>query len=313
MLQGRILNGTAGGQVPPDLPVTLEILRQRSLVDLRTATAGADGTFRFEGVPQGGDLAYLVSTAYQGVIYSAVAQGQDAWEKPLVLSIYEKAPGVQRLRLPSITLVATGALPRRRLLEFLQAAQVENPTDRTAVPDMEQLPAGILRFSLPSQAQALDVAATFPPGGEVVQMEQGFAITSPIPPGRYEVLFTFRIVYRGSRLDFTLAMPQGAGVFRLMVPEDLAQVESPSLQAQESASIGGKTYRVWEARGVERGGVVSFRLVGLPQPPGLFRLLEAVGRPPLLIAIPAGLLGAILLGILVWSLRRPSMPAQMER
>lgn len=310
VLEGRIVNGTDGGQVPPDLPVTLEVVRQRTLVDTRSVNAGADGTFRFEGVPQGLDLAYLVSTAYQGVVYTTIAQGQEAWEKPLLLTVYEKAPGVHSLRLPSITLVATGAAPRRRLLEFLQAVQIENPTDRTAVPDMTQMPPGLLRFSLPPQAQGLDVAATLPPGGEVVQVEQGFALTSAIPPGRYEVLFTYRLVYRGDAMDFALHMPQGAVVFRLMLPEDLAQVESPVLEAQEPATIGGKTYRILEARGIEAGGVISFRLVGLPQPPWPLRVLEALGRPPWAVALPASLLGGILLGILVWALVQRPAPAQ---
>ncbi|MFN3973839.1 MAG: hypothetical protein ACK4K2_00960 [Dehalococcoidia bacterium] len=310
VVEGRIVNGTGGGQVPAGLPVTLEIVRQRRLVDTRTATAGADGTFRFEGVPLGLDLAYLASTAYQGVVYTAIAQGQEAWAKPLTLTIYEKAPGTQNLRLLSVTLVATGADPRRRLLEFLEAVQIENPTDRTAVPDMGQMPPSLLRFSIPSQAQGLDVAATFPPGGEVVQLAQGFALTSPIPPGRYEVLFTYRLVYQGEGVEFALDMPHGADVFRLMLPEDLARVESPLLEAQEPASIGGKTYRILEGKGIEAGGVVSFRIVGLPQPRWPLRVLEALERPPLVVALPASLLGVILLGILIWALRQRPAPAQ---
>ncbi|GBD11902.1 hypothetical protein HRbin23_01585 [bacterium HR23] len=309
-IEGRIVNGTAGGQVPSDLPVTLEIVQRRTLVDTRTTTAGADGSFRFEGVPQGADLAYLVSTSYQGVVYSAVAQGADAWERPLVLTIYEKAPGVDALHLPSITLVATGADPRRRLLEFLEAVQVENPTDRTAVPDMERLPMGLLRFSLPPEAEGLDVAGTFPPGGEVVRVDRGFALTSPVPPGRYEVLFTYRVVYQRDTVEFTLGMPHGAGVFRLMVPEDLARVESPLLAPQGPATIGGRIYRILEAQGVGAGEGVSFRLVGLPQPPWPLRLMEALGRPPLVVVLPSALLGAVLLGVLVWALRRPPSPAQ---
>ncbi|MCS7206768.1 MAG: hypothetical protein NZ951_02395 [Dehalococcoidia bacterium] len=310
VVEGRIINGTAGGTVPPDLPVTLEVVRQRTLVDMRTATAGADGAFRFEGVPQGRDLAYLVSTSYQGVVYSAVAQGAQAWEQPIPLPIYEKTSGVEGVRVPSMTLVATGADARRRVLEFLHAVQVENSTDRTAVPDMQRLPRGVLRFGLPAEAQNLDVAATLPPGGEVVQGEQGFALTSAVPPGRYEVLYTYRVVYRGDALDFTLPVPLGAGVVRLMLPEDLAQVESPHLQGLEPATVGGRVYRLLEARGVPAGEVVSFRLVGLPQPPWFLAVVDTVSRPPWVVVVPGGVLGAVLLGVLVWAVRRsPQSPA----
>jgi hypothetical protein len=307
VVEGRIVNGTAGGQVPPGLPVTLEVVRRRSLVALYTATAGDDGSFRFAGVPAGPDLSYVVSTSYQGVVYTATARGEEAWRQPLTLSIYEKEAGVRALRLPSFTLVVTGVAPRRRLLEFLGAVQVENPTDRTAVADMALVPGGLLRFPIPLRAQDLDVASTLPPGGQVVQGEREFALTTPVPPGRHEVLFTYRVVYHGEALDVSLPMPLGVDVFHLMFPEEVGAVEGASLTPQEPVTIGGRVYRLVGARGVRAGEEVGFRLVGLPQPPWPIRVAEALGRPPWMVVLPSSLLGVTLLGLLVWALRRPSL------
>ena len=188
--------GGRGGPVvhgPPEgLEVTLRFRDFRGDLAGRTTVASGDAFDFPDLTPAMGD-GYLVEVLYQGVAYS-VQVPADTPGSPVVLTVYETTgdPGV--LAVLNSTLILARGDEAERSIGALAVVQLENRSDRTffATPG-ESAPMDLLRFSLPRGAEDLDVQA-FLEGGHLVQVDRGFALTTPVPPGVHDILFTYRVI-----------------------------------------------------------------------------------------------------------------------
>lgn len=303
ILQGQVINGTPGGEVPKGLQVHLDIVQDADLVDSRTATVDEQGRFRFTGLPTGEGLSYFVSADYEGVTYTAQALGPGS---PVTLRIYEKTTDPSSMRITGHTVVVTGADSGRRLVEFLEVVTLENRGQRTVVFDPNSGLMPPLRFSLPPGYRGLDLTSSLE-GMQVFPVAQGFALLGPVPPGQHEVLFVYHIRYPGPSYTLQRRLPLGAEAFRLLVPTEVALPLAPDLINMGTTTLGGRDYRVLQAQGLEPGATLTITLVGLPMPPLWRRAWEAVSTGALAVALPPALAGALLLGLLAWALRhRPA-------
>ena len=121
---------------------------------------------------------------------------------------------------------------------------LNNSSDRTLLPDLTK-PGQIsfLRFALPLQADELNVRSNLP-GGNVISIGTGFALTSAVLPGDHNLEFSFRFPYTGDSVSYRQSLPQGAEVYQVLVPRRLAQVEVrplrpiSSIDASKSRSSG---------------------------------------------------------------------------
>ena len=71
VIEGQLLQGTAGGPALPQADVTLNIYQQTELLATRAATVDADGGFRFEALPLDVGYYFLVETDYGGIRYTS--------------------------------------------------------------------------------------------------------------------------------------------------------------------------------------------------------------------------------------------------
>jgi uncharacterized membrane protein len=292
--------------MPQPLEVRLEARSGNQVLVSRTTTVQADGQFEFSNVPAGANVSYIVSVEYQGVVYGTAFSDTSL---PVVVPIYETVASTQALTIVGHTMVVTEASARDSVLAILELVALDNTGDRTIVPNLQGAPdlqgvpgmADILRFSLPSGARGLDVASDLQ-GGTFVQVERGFALSSPIPPGRHEVSFSYQLPYKDTQADLTRTFPFGAEVFRLLIPLHLGTVESDWLRLREQTPLGGTVYQVLESDSMAPGGSLSMTVRGLPRQPWYQRWWNAVGSgtgPR--IAVPT-ILGVALLAVLAYAL-----------
>ena len=98
---------------------------------------------------------------------------------------------------------------------MLEAARLRNASDRTFRADvLIDGPMSMVRFSLPDGAADLDVEASLP-GGHVLQVDRGFALTMPVPPGEHDILFVYRVPYESSTKQYTPNFPMGTDSYRV--------------------------------------------------------------------------------------------------
>src|SRR6266487_1104548 len=69
VIDGQVVNGTAGGRVPADLKVTVHIIQDRTKVGERVVQTDGEGRFHLDGLDTGPNLLYFPIVEYAGVAY----------------------------------------------------------------------------------------------------------------------------------------------------------------------------------------------------------------------------------------------------
>ena len=308
-VSGRVVNGTSDQAAPAGLEVTLHRFLESGEAEVYTALTDGDGRFEFQDVTIAGDTLYALTTSYYDVLYSSRLEQGEAVE----LTIYETSSDLALLRIEKDLLVVVGAYGDERRLSVFQVASLVNDADRTFVPDLgEPASMSFVRFSLPSGAEGLDVASDLP-GGDILSVGTGFAITAPVPPGSHQVTYVYSLPYEGTHLNLSRSFPMGAGSFQVLLPDGLGHVGDPgALTALPPVDLEGRSYRPWTTGQLASGARVDVEIRGLPQPPLMERVSDALADGPYLkVGIPSAVglvLGALLLyGLAFWKAGKPTV------
>ncbi|MBI4340055.1 MAG: hypothetical protein HY680_08910 [Chloroflexi bacterium] len=299
-LSGQVVNGTSGAAIPQGLQVLLTVVRPEGGTQAPSAAVDSSGGFVFEGIPSDASL-YSLATTYLDIRYGLdVGPADDL--SAVKLLVYEASSSMEQISFARSSLLVSGVNAEDRRLSFLELMQVVNAGDRTFVPDQSQ---GMvfLRFPLPPGAADLDVQADLPEG-QAIQIDRGFAITSPVPPGEHTIGYSYNAPYQGGAFELSRTYLSGAGTFRALVPESLGQASSSNLSVQRGTMIGDQAYWLLEGANIAPGGSVNFRIQGLPQP-GLWDRARSLGSGNLrYLAAPLALAMGLAVLLLVWMFRR---------
>ena len=309
-IEGRVVNGTAGEEAPFGLTVTLSVFRLGDLQETLETVTGADGGFALSDVPGGEGHGYILSAEFGGIVYT-YERDYPLPEEPVSLMIYESTDSRDSISVSSHSLVVGGVDPDSQTVEILELVGLENSGDRSFLADLSQAQAGqmaFLRFSLPTTVTDLDVQSSMR-GGTILQVDRGFAMTTPVKPGEHEIAYSFRTSYSAGRLTFDHGLPFGAAAFRVLLPEGVGRVSSQELQEMEPLTLGDRTYQGLEGNDLQAGARVVLNFTDLPQPSLLARVRSAATDDAfVLVSIPIAL-GAWLLALLGYVLLRSGRPA----
>ena len=307
-LSGTVRNGTAGAAPPIGLRVTLSYqVASGELVEHDTITA-LDGSFTFTNLPQQGLPGFELRADYLDVEYTNRVLGEPL-TGPLDLTVYELTNDFSVLSLVDDTLAVTGADGSRRQFAVLEAARLRNASDRTFRADvLVDGPMSMVRFSLPDGAADLDVESSLP-GGHVLQVDRGFALTMPVPPGEHDILFVYRVPYESSTKQYTPNFPMGAESYRVMVVKGVAESAGPGMRSVDDIAIGDTEYVVLETGPLAPGQPAALMLSALPEPTLLERANTTVrsdGFRRGVLPAAVGLVLVVLVGVILLRRRRSS-------
>lgn len=312
-IRGRVEHGARAPSFnPTEARVTLNVLDGVTAVSQETASPDAAGAFAFRAVPAEGRT-FFFSVEYQGAAYSAV-RAADELAEPVVVTVFDSTHDSSVIAVQSHTVVVAGAVPDEGFVEILERAIVRNDSGLTLAPDPDaEGPAmlSFLRFALPPGAYNLDVRSNLT-GGQVLEVDKGFALTSPVPPTaqgethRFE--FVYRLDYDEPSLDLSRVMRFGAESLRFVAPVDVAAPASPRLADLGATDFNGRLLRLLEGQDVEPGEVVGMTVSGLPRPSPLDALRESAGEWYVRYGAPAAVAVAAL-ALLPLAFRRRSAPA----
>jgi len=308
---GTVRSGTAEAPFDPtSVRVTLNVLEGIVAIDQRTVMPTEDGRFAFAGVPVGTSRVYFIGAEYQGAIYSATLALSDL-PRPVDIEVFAATSSTDVLAVESYAVIVTGADADSRTIEVLERASIRNDSDYTQVPDFTvEGPAmlNFLRFALPPNATNLDVRSNLV-GGDVLEVDRGFALSIPIPPTReasHQFEFIYRLTYEGGSLDLSRTMRFGAESFRYVVPKGVGIGISSDLNDLGSTQFEGRSLQLLEVAKVPRGEVLDLRLVALPQPTLWSRLRDRGGAWYVRYVVPSVVITALAV-LLISGLRRRSL------
>ena len=232
-----MLDGTAGGHVGPGLPVFL-VSSAGPQYELRTVTDEA-GKFRFDSPPPPPGERLGVSLQYKGAVYGEIVGIVDGLTLPVAITVYDSSNDELLIEASSASLLFARVDRATQTLWALEIVKLVNDSDLTYIPGSG--PMDLLRFGLPPDADNLTVDTGLI-GADVLQVDRGFAVVAPVPPGEHEVMYAYSFPYDGEELDLTKSLLYGAAGLRILVPEEVGGLSGAG--EIERVTIGERPYRV---------------------------------------------------------------------
>ncbi|MQF99806.1 MAG: hypothetical protein FI727_03030 [SAR202 cluster bacterium] len=286
-ITGSVINGTNTNDTPVGIIVSLEIYDGDLLVAIKEDSVTEKGTFHIENIPVKDSYSYDLKTDYRDIEYS-VSITSPMFSEDVTLRVYEITDNSDLVDILGYTTVINEVDSRDSLINTMEIITLENKGDRTFRADVAKNgPMSLIRFSLPSNSVDLDVQSNLS-GGAVLQVDRGFAISAPIPPGTHEIIFEYRHPYSGEFLSFEKSFPFGSKVFRVLVRNGIIGVRSDELDLMEPIILGNVMYHRIEAREIPPADSVSIEFTKLPKPTiaqSVMRTILSDRFPPIAIGI----------------------------
>ena len=303
-ISGRVVQGTAGAEVPAGLEVVLLVVdeQQQTIVGNDSTLIGTNGVFSFTDFLSGPGLTYRVAVDAGDYTPSVdLRPGESSFEN-VEVPIYEETQSFDDIRVSTYQLLVPSIDRSERRMGVLGVISIINSGDRVWVPDLENpnlTGLDLLRFNLPEGFSELSVESTLPPGN-ILDISTGFALTNPVPPGEHDILMTFIVGYEGDQLNFPLRLAYGADQVRLMLPEGEGAITGLGLSDPEGAIIESTAYSVVVGEGYGRDSQLDVVFGSLPTPSLLERTQNFFdGRGYILVIIWVA--AAVMIGILVYA------------
>ena len=303
-IRGQVVNGTAGIDIPGDLSVLMLITdADGQLSGTGQTSPDSAGRFAFENVLVQDGATYTVSVDYQGVFYGT-SMFSDSLADELLLTIYETTRDASVIEVERQVIVIATVDKSEQLASAIEFVRIVNPSDRTLVPDltnMDQI--SFLRFALPPNPAELSVQSDLP-GGDIVSIGTGFALTSPVVPGAHSIDFSYVFPYESETVSYRQSLVQGADIFQILIPETFPDIAVSGLSTVEPVNIQGTSYRAYEIRDIPKGQGLQIEITRMPLPDVWTKFLNSIMSSGFWqIAIPSAL-GAALTFMLLWGLTR---------
>lgn len=317
-VEGQLVNGTAGGSGVDDQEIILQVYDAQQQVGEQTTQTDAAGEFSFDGLSTGAGFYYRAVVTYQDVSYqSQVGQIPEPGQSlALELTVYdttEDDDAISVTQSHTWTSFSPGAAIIYEMLMF------ENRSDRSYVgsgPVVGSMGGkATLHFPLPAGARELK-----PQEGLMeccmVDTETDFTYTMPILPGRYPVVFSYRVPYQGASFEWRRSLAYPTAELNVLLPESDIVISSDQLEdaGLTTSDDNGTSYRRLTGSDLPAGTEISvkFEEIPVPQPQAVAAPPAALSSSPLAgFGLLAG--GAVLVlaaAYLLW--QRRTLPVQID-
>jgi uncharacterized membrane protein len=308
---GIVINGTDGGEVPPNLEVLLMSIDigSNQIIEQETTTVDEDGIFHFNNLISGPGLAYRVVVDSGDYTPSVDMANVENWNN-VRITIYDETTSLDDITISSYVLMMPTIDARTRQAGILTVINVDNRGDRIWVPNIEDpnlTGFDLLRFNLPDGFTDLSIESALPTGN-ILQIDTGFAITNPIPPGEAAILISYIVPYEGDGFDFNLKMPYGIDQLRLLVPEGGGAISGEGFGSIESVVVAESVFNSVEGNDYAADTELLISFEEMPQPTFVQSLSEFFdGRGYIIVIIwVVGILLLVILGYALYSSRKNS-------
>jgi len=295
-VSGRVLLGGRDSVPLRGNRVVLHRVTRESAGPMDSVLTDAAGRYRIQlarpraTADSGAGAVYVVSTWHDSLAYFSLpinVQGRTAVtvEDLVVYATTKGTPPIDLAR-RLVTLGLPGADGTREVLEILELQNTglsTRITDDTLVPTWSgAIPPGAIQF----QAGQGDISPE-----AIKRVGDRVFVLGAIPPGQSKQL-TYGYVLPAGGGRFAIPIDQATRDLNLLVEDTVAAVEAPSLESLGVQQVEDRRFAAYRAGPLATGDRVT---IGLPRGPF---------RPQMLVPYVVGLLGAGMLGALVWALRR---------
>jgi hypothetical protein len=245
ILDGQMVNGTAGGQDPGSgLTVLLYVYRGDLEEDTLETTTDAGGRFRFDGLDTDVGLQYWPEAVYGGVPFSGAEPlrfGDETATLNTTITVYETTDDDGAIRLDSVHIIAESF---GEVLRISEIHLLGNAGDRAYIGSAGDAGQGATIF-IPLPEQAVGVA--FGEGeaaDRFIEVEGGLASTEPVAPGPESslIFFSYHLMVTGETVPLERRFSYPVTNLNMLVAHPGLRLNSEQLQSMGIELFQGRQY-----------------------------------------------------------------------
>ena len=240
---------------------------EEAIVERVSTIVDDDGEFAIDAPALGLGQFYRV-VADDGVYtpYKDITNPNDG--PPPTLTVFDRTTALDDIAIDSYGVVFPVIDPAARTIAVLAAVSLMNKGDKVFVADLAD-PAltglKLLRFNLPEGYAALNVESDLP-SGNVMEINTGFALSNPVPPGEWDLVISYSASYEQNTFSYPFRLPFGAQQVSFLIPEGQGELTGLDLERVDTVVLNETTYVQYEGTDYARGTQLDVVITGLPNP-----------------------------------------------
>lgn len=284
-VSGLVTNMSKNGDSLDGLSVTLHE-NSEDIFGETEYQLSEDGKFLFENLVFDPNTQYGVSVIYKGALYGLNLDLSQGSPSPIEIQIFETIRSDELLKASLSSILINAIDVETKSISVLEIIKIVNDSDLTYVPG--PAPMQILRFGLPEGAYNLMVDSSLI-APDIFQVDRGFGLSATLPPGEYDIFFSYDVPYKSNVYELRKTLRYGADTLRVVSGIEVINFADTSHGSFEVTMIGERLYNVLEASNLARNDDLSLTLIDLPTPSIKQRFSYAFRSIRWELAIPAGL------------------------
>lgn len=306
-VSGKITNGSAG-KIPTNLVITLHGFVDMNETVTLTANVKSDGSYEFTKVPLETNMAFIVSTEFEGTAYNSDVAVYDGTTTTfeLPLTVYETTTDTSSISADRLHLFFD--FSNTGLVQVIEIYILSNSSDKAVVPGGTGQ--SVQTYTLPEGATNLQFDSG-EIGNPYVTTKDGFGDPTSILPGAssYQLIYAFDLPY-GKSLEIKQPLNVAIGSVIVMAPDGI-KVKSDQLTNGGLKDVQGKSYTMLTTSNLAAGDSITLTISGTPKTTSTSGTTNNTSQTSL--AIGLGIFGAVLiLAALFFFLRGRSHKADLE-
>jgi len=263
VISGGLINGTTGERAP-DVEVILQRYEGDQERGKQKTLSDAQGRFYFQDLDRSKGNTYTLQVMYRDVEYYSprITFDEEKQEIPLEMTVYETTDSDQKI---SIVMHHVMVEPKEGSLSVRELMIVENRDNRVYVGahEIASDKKETLRISLPPRAQELQLLKGLMTCC-IVQVQDGFADSMDIKPGKKEILFAYKVDYRASSLNLSKRINLMTDSLDFFIPDQGIRAKGENIQYAGLIGESEKQFLHFSGKKLVKGSQVALNLEGLP-------------------------------------------------
>ncbi len=252
IIQGYLVNGTAGQPAPTNVPITMFIVHADNSVVSQTLTSDAQGKFVITDLNATHGDSIIAAAVYKDLRFFSepLAYGLDL-TVTLPITVYEATEDTSHVSIDTLHIVA---IPNATGLQVSEIYVLSNSGDRFVAGFGQP----IMHLSLPNGAASFSPDPNMP--SDVLQLNgDGVDYNDAVPVGTGTAQIIFQYQLAGASFVLDRPVFQNVGSINLLVEGDANQLQVTGSQfVNEGAQpIQGKTYQQFLAQNLKPGDKIS--------------------------------------------------------
>ena len=262
VLTVEVTNGTANGTAVTDNPVTVRIYKHEQLLHTLESTVSADGVAVFENVPTGDHTVAFTRAKHQDMMFNGRPVALRPGEKGFFacVQVFDVSDDKSNLSIGTHHLIIKAHSTFLEVTEYMQLKNSSDMAVSSKVRDSQDR-AIVLEIMLPKGFKNLRSSSYFEDDALVVT-EKGFYDTMAVPPGEYQVTFSYTLDITSDTMDIVkqISLP----TFNFMVFAELGRAKLQGLGQSENQLIrpDGVPMEYYKRSNLASAEKITFQITG---------------------------------------------------